>query len=87
MAHRACTALVEPVAVGIEAILDVFLAQPDAIRGSQPAGFVPGLYFFSQQVYVVRVRGMPLEGVGEFVQEAGDTVGRSRIIVNLAVTG
>jgi hypothetical protein len=62
------TSPVQPVAVGIQAVLDMVLIDIDPILLTDFGGFVPGLAFQLQQFEVILIILMAKQGVGQLVQ-------------------
>jgi hypothetical protein len=71
-ARRADAALMQPVAVGVQAVLDVVLAYFDAKLLRQPAGPLPGVDFQLQQLEITLIRRVAEQGVAGLVQQRPD---------------
>jgi hypothetical protein len=67
-ATRANTAFVEPVAVSVQAILDVIGVYVGAELASQLLSPFPGRYFESQQLVIGFVTAVTEEGMAGFVE-------------------
>lgn len=62
------TAVMEPVAVGVQGVFGVVIADRNAVAGCQDAaGVVPGSAFHLDEVDIEGVGAVGEEGVGEFV--------------------
>ena len=66
----ACTAGVQPVAVGVQAVLDVVRVQFNGVFAADFSGQFPGLALQFEQLEIAVIRVMPQQGMGQLVQQA-----------------
>ena len=68
-AGGAGTAAVQPVTVGIQAVLDMAFMNPHIQASSKRFGFFPSSYFHSKQFKITQIVGMAQYCVAGFVQQ------------------
>ncbi len=68
-AGRAGTALVQPIAVGIQAVLDVVVINMRVVAFGQASGGLPGSCLHHEQLKVRFVGGVSKDGVAQLVEQ------------------